>query len=320
MSIFSSLFQYQIKVDPLQPITDKIESRWHEPWSEPVRTKIAPALAIALAASGLFFTPSAPFPETVTESRWHQPWSEPSVKTKRGLAPSNHPFLAFTPPQIAAVIPTGFWGAWPDFAPKTRPVLNFQPWSFVEPPPQIWFPHAPWDDFTRRKPMPLDTQPQAFVQLAPQVFFPYAPWDDFTRRKPQPLDTQPLIWTGQTIAAPAPVMAWINWPDFAPKKPTPLNYEPLTLVQTVVTPWNVWTQWPDFAPIRGKAGLHAALQQFSIRFPGLITGTTINAIMNAFETNSDGTAFSIYVIQSQPAVSALVSIKELGILGGSITP
>lgn len=100
------------------------ESRWHQPWSEPVRFKILPALAVALAAaSGNSFSPfplpnanptadkywyrfeepvrlkpgigahlqqtiafveAAPFPEQVTESRWHQPWSE-RLYAKPGL-------------------------------------------------------------------------------------------------------------------------------------------------------------------------------------------------------------------------------------------
>src|SRR5215470_465867 len=47
-----------------------LEAKWHQPWSEPVRSRIAPRLAVALIASGLAYVEAAPFAESVTESRW----------------------------------------------------------------------------------------------------------------------------------------------------------------------------------------------------------------------------------------------------------
>jgi len=84
-----------------------LESEWHQPWALPVRQKISPKLAIALAVSGLFFTPAPPFPETVTESRWHQAWSEP-VRLKRGLRAQYHPFAV----NDTNTFPTGRGMAW----------------------------------------------------------------------------------------------------------------------------------------------------------------------------------------------------------------
>ena len=56
------------------------EDKWHQPWSEPVRFKILPALAVALAAaSGNFFNP-LPVPNvnpSVVASTWFAPLSEP---------------------------------------------------------------------------------------------------------------------------------------------------------------------------------------------------------------------------------------------------
>lgn len=75
-----------------EPVT---ESRWHAPWSEPVRSRIAPQLAVALIASGLAYVEAAPFAERVTEDRWHQAWSEP-VRT-RWLPPAEQQPLAFQP-------------------------------------------------------------------------------------------------------------------------------------------------------------------------------------------------------------------------------
>jgi hypothetical protein len=56
------------------------EDKWHQPWSEPVRFKILPALAIVLAAaSGNFFNP-LPIPNVdpaVVATTWFAPWRDP---------------------------------------------------------------------------------------------------------------------------------------------------------------------------------------------------------------------------------------------------
>ncbi len=81
--------QYQGKAEvppsSLPPIPG-FESAFHQPWSEPVRFKVVPRLAIALIASGLFapvLNPSTQITQFF-ESRWHQPWSEP-VRVKPRL-------------------------------------------------------------------------------------------------------------------------------------------------------------------------------------------------------------------------------------------
>lgn len=132
-----AVIQYQIHAEPVLANPETVsEDRWHEPWSEPVRFKIVPALAIALiAASGNSFNPlpipntspsadkywdrfeepvrtkpglaaaehqflalveASPFAETTTEDRYHQPWSEPIVKTKVGLLAAAQQALALT--------------------------------------------------------------------------------------------------------------------------------------------------------------------------------------------------------------------------------
>src|SRR6266436_2437304 len=81
------LFQYQQHTEPVSTKPETVtESRWHQPWSEPLRPKIAGRLAIALMASGLF----APVldPDTqITQKfpKWYQPLSEP-VRIKPALA------------------------------------------------------------------------------------------------------------------------------------------------------------------------------------------------------------------------------------------
>src|SRR6516165_118797 len=110
------LFQYQVKTDPgLPPQAPAAPPISYSPFSEPVRSSIAPALAIALIASGLFETIFIPLPSptgtgtvvpvncsgpppvyrkfqyqaktepvlvtavapVTSEDQWHQLWSEP---------------------------------------------------------------------------------------------------------------------------------------------------------------------------------------------------------------------------------------------------
>jgi hypothetical protein len=90
-------FQYPFLTAPVVAGGESItEDKWHQRWTDPVRQKIAPQLAVALIASGAFFVEAAPFPETVTESRWHQPWSEP-VRVKPALPAGEQQVLAFHP-------------------------------------------------------------------------------------------------------------------------------------------------------------------------------------------------------------------------------
>lgn len=113
-----SRFQYQQLAEPvLTPATpSKNESVFHFPWSEPVRQKIAPALAIALMTSGLIAPVLDPNTQVTQnfESRWHYPWSEP-VRIKPALPVQEHLFHALNPVQSFA--PPCSW-----FAPLSDPV------------------------------------------------------------------------------------------------------------------------------------------------------------------------------------------------------
>lgn len=250
---------------------------------------------------------------------WYPPNVVPDIVPTRAKPVADFIPWSFVAPTLTT--PWSIWTPWPDIVPvRAKPAADFIPWAFVPPPAQVWFPPIPWPDRIYAKWQKIDTQPSAFVAIvvtANTLQAGYVQWPDFAKAKAFPLNYDPLAFV-QTVRTP--VNGFVQWPDFARGKAVPLNFDPLTLVQTVRTPWNTLSTWPDFAPIRGKAGLHAALQQFSARFPGTITGTTVNMIMNAFETNTDGATFAIYVIQSQPAVNAAISIKEIGTLGGSITP
>lgn len=82
---------YQQKTEAsVQFLADQelMESRWHQPYSEPVRFKVSPRLRISLITSGLI-APVLDFETQIfqaVESRWHQPWSEPIyISLKHGL-------------------------------------------------------------------------------------------------------------------------------------------------------------------------------------------------------------------------------------------
>lgn len=87
-------------------------------WSLPVWQKIAPALAIAIATSGLIAPVSVPEVRASFESDYHQAWSEP-VRVKPGVSAANQAFF-FSQPQ-----PLVFQSA-PWFAPFSEPV-RFKP-------------------------------------------------------------------------------------------------------------------------------------------------------------------------------------------------
>lgn len=90
------------------PLEVIFEDKWHFPWSEPVRLK--QGLAARLQQS--FIWDALP-DDSITgtmESRWHQPWSEP-VRQKNGLAARYQISLAwgYTTPEATSV---DKWFAW----------------------------------------------------------------------------------------------------------------------------------------------------------------------------------------------------------------
>lgn len=69
---------------PDDSITGTMESRWHQPWSEPVRFRRFSASQQQDVTDVISF-------ETIFEDKWHQPWSEP-VRQKRGTPAYRQPF------------------------------------------------------------------------------------------------------------------------------------------------------------------------------------------------------------------------------------
>ena len=120
MITYTHDFQYQNITDPTAATfvdTAKHEAPWHQPWSEPVRFKVLPGLAIALAASGPFAPVLNPAKQITTfyESRWHYAWSEP-VRLKPGLRAQYHPFATtyFDSRPTPATFLEGHYQTWRD--------------------------------------------------------------------------------------------------------------------------------------------------------------------------------------------------------------
>lgn len=84
-----------VEAPPFEEIST--ESRWHQPWSEPIRLNQRTRLGTARQQT-LAFIGFAPFPETVTEDRWHLPWSEPiRLNLRARLRPSAQHYFEFQP-------------------------------------------------------------------------------------------------------------------------------------------------------------------------------------------------------------------------------
>lgn len=168
--------QYQAKTEPPPGALlgiPLLESTWHQPWSEPVRQKIAPALAVALIASGLFapVLTTQQFVDGI-ESRWHQPWSEP-VRFKKGIPA----YLQQTDSlQVPVQPPASKLIQW--YAPLTEPVrikprlpTPEQPFFYFEPEPPIAMamPWYGWLSEPVRYPAGLKVWLQRFFEAPPRL-------------------------------------------------------------------------------------------------------------------------------------------------------
>ena len=174
-------FQYPIGTEPVSTSPETVtEDRWHQPWSEPVRQRIAPQLAVALIASGLAYVNAGPFAEPVTEDRFHAAWSEPvREKVNRQLA--------------TALIASG--ATVPPIAPFPETVTEDR-----------W--HQPWSEPVRVKPA-LPAGEQQFLALQPWPADPYG-WFNWLA---EPVRVRPALPSGEHLVLaldPVPFVK-IDW-------------------------------------------------------------------------------------------------------------
>jgi hypothetical protein len=171
-----------------------LESKWHQPWSEPVRSRIAPQLAVALIASGLAYVEAAPFAESVTEDRWHQAWSEPVVKARPRLAEAQQQFLAWQPAPSPFVA-----SGW--YAPLSEPVrikpalpASAQQFAAPDPQPRVSFSWFGW------LPEPVRLKPR--LPEGEHQFLALGPWPAISISWWRPLDEPTRVRPTILIAAP----------------------------------------------------------------------------------------------------------------------
>lgn len=262
------------------------ESRWHSPWSDPLRAKVQPQ-----STDGNWVPQQAA--ATPVSIGWFNTFSDP---VRRRLSPT--PDWPLIPQQAAATpVSIGWFSALVD---PTRRLRTPAPdWSLVPPQPNVTVAYD-WPDFIARKPTPLNYTPLAFdpitFQAAPAPVEGYTQWPDFSQRKPSVVYQQPSAFVPVVVTVVAPTMAWTQWPDFARRRPPapdnpflafvppqpqvtvaydwpdfiprrlPLNYVPLgfdpTVILTVPAPIEGYTTWGDFARARPNLDALYPFQNF----------------------------------------------------------
>ena len=235
------------------------------------RTTIYPAFTIPA------FIP----PATTTWNAWTQ-WPD-RIPTKP-WSPDIRPW-AF----VAPTLPTVFedYVTFDDFAGRKRPsVVDFVPWVFIEPPPQVWFPsNDRWPDMAlpaKRVAQNQDWLYGTFVtpavaptmdswvrwpdQLLPkitldyqdsEVFFgnsdvvlvPYERWADFASGAKRATIYDFLAFVQVVTAPSAPTLSsWLQWPDFATRAKRAADFPSFTFGSPPSQVWYPSNSWADFAP------------------------------------------------------------------------
>ncbi len=187
--------------------------------------------------------------------------------------------LAFVPVVTTPTLIWNAWTDWPDFATKARPVADILPWSFIEPPPQVFYPFDRWPDTatkakpsadfpepvlvqftiptirvpqwpdfaTKAKPV-ADFKPWTFIPPPAQVFFPYDRWQDIAwAAKRVAHNPEGGYGTYVTPSFIPTFTQWYQWPDFATKARPAADFVPWTFVPPPFQVFYPFDRWPDSA-------------------------------------------------------------------------
>lgn len=231
--------------------------KWYEPLSEPVKSKIAPALAIALIASGLFAT-QVPPQEDVTLDKWVSALSEP-VRQKPGLAARFQDDLTWTitTPQIATTTLSSqvFF--------KRRLIYQsvaFTPQNIETITLDKWF--APLSEPVRSKPaLRTGSQLTTVTDTDPIVSFSwFASLNEPKRNKPALLPaSQQFFWISTD---PVVSFGWHNWFNEPVRVKASLRFGNQQFFGTDTDPIVSFSWFANLGePVRLKPGLRAGQQQ-----------------------------------------------------------
>ena len=308
-----------------------MESKFHAAWSEPVRTKIAAGLAVAIAASGLFSGPlnlsQIPLQDPVV---WLVPWKEPPAVKRLPIAA--YPCLAW--PEAAILNPSPTWF----IAPFDEPVRVNPGYQFAAqrgrievavPLPTLPHDFVPFSDPIRRiYSAALTPFVLGFGIVTPQGWL--NAFSDPMRRVPS------YWWLNRYEFAPLlvtfpepPLLKWYEpWADPVRSKPRLSTAAQQATAYTYFIPhpslflqgWYTWLS----EPVRRLRGLGAVYQQAQIEDLNPISATRISLTLSATEVNADVAEFGVFVYTPKPPTPSLtgarVSLVEIPVIeGGNVS-
>ncbi len=293
------------------------ESAWHQPWSPPVKTRIAPLLAIALSASGLFAPIFVP-PEVTTVDRWNSALAEP-VRLKPGLAAKQQQTLAFVATTGENITPDKWLFPWSEPVRfRTLRVSQQQSLAYDAIPitngfESLW--HQSWSEPVRIKPsFRKGTEEFQAFYSQPVVTFSYfnrlnEPIWPKKGLKPQ---FQQSTTADTTVIPTSKIPNWLYaWSEPVRQKPGLLvalqQAAPFAPTDPILARLIQWFS-PLDEPVREKIGLWTRLRQFFTTSPAP-QANIVNITLSATETGKDVASFGAVVYNR--AVTATVSIKEI---------
>lgn len=308
------------------------EDKWHQGWSIPVRYARDPKAALALSASGLFWTSLdfAAGPGANYESPWHYPWSEPK-RFKPGLAAAAQPFSGFLHPNPTVPISYYNWLSEPkrfkrDPKAAIALIASGPYWTSLDyaagPGASFESPwHYPWSEPKRFKKAlstalhPFEFNPASF---APPVinYGYYRPFSEPKRFKPGLLAglQRPLFEDPANTTLPGSRPTWFA-PFSEPKRFKPalgVEHHQYSLIGFPIQPQvNTLIQWYAnlSQPVMLPIGLKTWLQMTTAMPSRLLPTPDITATMAATETNADR-AQIVYILSSGIVSYARVSVTE----------
>lgn len=262
---FLQWFQYPTLQEPVLTASQRpeavMESKFHQPWSEPVRLR---TITVALiAASGVAWNPFIPPNEVVTLDKWYQRYSEP-VRNKLGLLASNQQALALYPFPIPNPIVYSWLYGWSEpVRNKPRLIEAGQPFFAFSPNPIVNFGWPQWlSEPVRAKPRLITAAQREFtINPTPIINVAWFNWlSEPVRKKPALANNLQQVLAYQ----PTPIITvpWFNWLNepVRNKPGTPSTVQPFFQFHPTPVVSFSWFNWYS-EPVRVKPSLLVANQE-----------------------------------------------------------
>jgi hypothetical protein len=255
------------------------ESRWHQPWSEPVRTR-----ALATAAQQAFV--GVPFITTATVP-WFAPLSEPVRTPARDAWYQDFAAENIFPLPNVVVPPTAWFAPWQDpvrtpprtvwFDPSTRSLNPVVPFSYYN-----------WLSEPVRTPPRLFAGNQPVLGFAPNPVVPFSYYNWLS----EPVRFKPVVVWQQFTSLPTPFIT-----------PAPLSFQG-------------WYSWLS-EPVRLPVGLKAYLQSTTampVRLIAAFTSGNMHAVEIGDVFSAGGVTFNRVVSGEVGIIQKPTQSGEAGIV------